>query len=396
VLKKIGFKQGRASACNFAHAERDIKLTVHGDDFLIVADAGQLKWIDNKLKENYETKTEILGPEAGMVQEVGILNRKLRWMEDKIEYEADSRHADVIIEECEVMSMKPSKVPGVSEPEIDKEENDQEESQKTKFRGVAARINYLAMDRPDLQYAAKNLCRRMANPRISDWEKARKIAKYIKGRPRLIMQFPFEEFESKVNGYADSDWAGEKPSMKSTSGGLIMWGNSTLKSWSSTQTTIAMSSGEAELYAMSKCAQQVLSMMSIAGDFDIKMDGKVHSDSTAAIGIAYRRGLGGKTRHVRVQYLWIQEAIANRDIGIDKVGTQDNPADVLTKFVGAELMNKHCNKMGVRFPEARSLYRKAMNTLEDLEEATQRVRSFSKHVGIAKVLSKELAGLLSD
>ena len=73
---------------------------------------------------------------------------------------------------------------------------------------MAARINYLAMDRPDLQYAAKNLCRRMGNPRISDWEKARKIAKYIKGRPRLIMQYPFEEFESKVNGYADSDWAG--------------------------------------------------------------------------------------------------------------------------------------------------------------------------------------------
>ena len=77
------------------------------------------------------------------------------------------------------------------------------ESEKTRFRGVAARINYLAMDRPDLQFAAKNLCRKMANPEPSDWDKARRIARYIKGRPRAVIKIAFEDFGNLTDGHAD-------------------------------------------------------------------------------------------------------------------------------------------------------------------------------------------------
>ena len=66
------------------------------------------------------------------------------------------------------------------------------------------------------------------------------------------MEFPFEQRNEKMDGFADSDWAGERPSMKSTSFGALKWCGSTLKSWSSTQTTVALSSAEAELCATSK------------------------------------------------------------------------------------------------------------------------------------------------
>ena len=105
----------------------------------------------------------------------------------------------------------------------------------------------------------------------------------------------------KLDSFADSDWAGERPS-KSTSGDALKLCGRTLKSLSSTQTTIALSLVEAELYAMSKCAQQTASLTSIATDFGIELSAVVHSDVTAALGIAYRRGLGGKIRHVKVQY----------------------------------------------------------------------------------------------
>ena len=121
--------------------------------------------------------------------------------------------------------------------------------------------------------------------------------------------------------------------MKSTSGGALKWGGSTLKSWSSTQTAMALSSAEAELYAMSRCVQQTASLISIARDFGIELSAAVHSDATAALGIACRRGLGGKTRHVKVQSLWIQDAVENRELEIGKVGTLENPADMLTKFL---------------------------------------------------------------
>jgi hypothetical protein len=82
-----------------------------------------------------------------------------------------------------------------------------------------------------------------------------------------------------------------------------MWGTSLLTSWTSTQATVALSSAEAVLYAMSKCVQQALSIVSLAGDFRIHLSPTIFSDASAALGIAYRSGLGGKTRHGKVQYL---------------------------------------------------------------------------------------------
>ena len=102
--------------------------------------------------------------------------------------------------------------------------------EKTRFCGVAARINYLAMDRSDLQFAAKELCRKMARPEPKDWDKASRIARYLKFRPRRVLEFPFEQRNEKLDGFADSDWAGERPSMKSTSGGALKWSGSPLRS----------------------------------------------------------------------------------------------------------------------------------------------------------------------
>ena len=110
----------------------------------------------------------------------------------------------------------------------------------------------------------------------------------------------------QLDGFTDSDWAGERPSMKSTSGGILMWGGCLITSWSSTQTTIALSSAEAEVYAMDKCAQQALSLVSVASDLNIELHPTIHTDASAALSIAYRSGAGGRTRHVKVQYLWVQ------------------------------------------------------------------------------------------
>ena len=56
----------------------------------------------------------------------------------------------------------------------------------------------------------------------------------VKLRPRAVLEFPFELRSEKVDGFADSDRAGEPPSVKSTSGGAVKWSGSTQKSWSST------------------------------------------------------------------------------------------------------------------------------------------------------------------
>jgi hypothetical protein len=55
----------------------------------------------------------------------------------------------------------------------------------------------------------------------------------------------------------------------------------------------------------------------------------------------------GKLRHVRVQYLWLQGKVRGRELEVAKVKGDDNPADLLTKNVGAELIARHCKAIGV-------------------------------------------------
>ena len=87
--------------------------------------------------------------------------------------------------------------------------------------------------------------------------------------------------------------------MKSTSGVWLMCGTSLLRSWSSTQNTIALSAAEAELCATSKRAQHALHLKSMGEDFGVVVEPLIRRNASAALGIACQRGLAGKTRHVQ-------------------------------------------------------------------------------------------------
>ena len=130
-------------------------------------------------------------------------------------------------------------------------------------------------------------------------------------------------------------------------------GKHIIKTWSSTQQIIAMSSGEAELYAMIKGAAQTKGLISMLQDYGLKFDGRVCSDASAAIGLVHRQGLG-KTRHIQVQYLWMQAEVAEKRLQVKKVVTDYNPADLLTKALAQEKLNTHLTALGFEVGTSRA------------------------------------------
>ena len=58
---------------------------------------------------------------------------------------------------------------------------------------MAARANYLAADRMDIQYAVKELCRAMAKPTVGDRRKMKRLARYLVGRPRVVTKHDFQD-----------------------------------------------------------------------------------------------------------------------------------------------------------------------------------------------------------
>jgi len=132
-----------------------------------------------------------------------------------------------------------------------------------------------------------------------------------------------------------------------------MYGKRVLRAWSATQGVVALSSAEAELYAMIKGAAETLGMLSLANDFGDTLDGRVHSDAAAAIGIINRTGVG-KLRHLRVQYLWLQDKVRIAELMVQKVPGVENPADLLTKHLAADTMNKHLRRLQCEVMESRA------------------------------------------
>ena len=114
-----------------------------------------------------------------------------------------------------------------------------------------------------------------------------------------------------------------------------MLGSHLIKSWSSTQKNITLSSGEAELVAAVRMGTELIGITQLAEDWGMSLTGKIYVDSSAAIGVAQRRG-NGKLRHVRVGDLWIQEKVEDGELQMQKVWGEENPADAMTKNVGGE------------------------------------------------------------
>ena len=160
-LEECGFKTGLVSPCNFEHVNRELKLTVHGDDFTVTGPTAGLQWMQRRMEQKYEIKAHYLGPESGMEDELQILNRTLRWTKEGITYEADQRHAEIVIKEMNVKKANAVSTPIVPEPSEEANSRlsgpDMTKNDASRFRGLVARVNYLiSLDRPDLQFAAKS------------------------------------------------------------------------------------------------------------------------------------------------------------------------------------------------------------------------------------------------
>ncbi len=207
------------------------------------------------------------------------------------------------------------------------------------------RLSYLAQDRPDIQFTCKELAKGMSSPTESDWQKLKRLGRYLIARPRMVLNYNYQNKITFLDSRVDTDHAGCIKTRKSTNSGALTFGKHCLKTWSTTQAVIALSSGEAEFYGVVKGGSVLLGAMSMARVLGIELKGRIHIDSSAAKGIANRRGLG-KPRHIHVNYLLIQERLHAGDFQLFKERTDDNVGDLFTEYLDQSKLNKQvCNSV---------------------------------------------------
>ena len=156
------------------------------------------------------------------------------------------------------------------------------------------------------------------------------MARFIVGIRAVKFNYEWqsEDEAGELRVFVDSDWAGCVQTRRSTSGGVVKLGRRTLKTWSITQPTIAMSSAEAELYAMTESATRGMGR-TMLDDMGVHIETlHLYTDSSAAKSFASRRGFG-KMRHIEVKELWLQAAVKEAKVKLHKVDGEMNPADLL-------------------------------------------------------------------
>ena len=204
----------------------------------------------------------------------------------------------------------------------------------------------MALDRPDLSFASKEVARGMAKPLQGDVVNLKRAIRYLRAVPEFKIKFPFQSKPVKLTGYSDSDWAGCVRTRRSTSGGCILHGCHLIHHFSSTQANVALSSAEAELNAAVKIITECCGIRNFGKEMGLDFSVDIKIDSSAAQGILTRRG-AGKIKHLEAKQLWVQELITEKKVSSFKIPRAENPSDCFTHYWSAADSLNHFPKMNI-------------------------------------------------
>ena len=127
-----------------------------------------------------------------------------------------------------------------------------------------------------------------------------------------------------------------------------MLGSHATKTQSVLQSTVSLSSGESEYYAAVQGSATGFGLRSLLADWLVHVALKVASDSSAARGLASKRGLS-KTRHIATRYLWLQEKVRKKELELTVVSTERNRGFFVTKALAGPRFSLLARRIGLRF-----------------------------------------------
>ena len=135
-LISLGFERGTGYPPIFLNRSRNIKLMVHGDDFITVGRTKQLAWFEREMNKKYESKHVRLGESRGAVQSIKVFNRIITWEKHSIGVEADTRHIITALSDLGLNEAREVVTPAVREQ--GEKSNDQEgiEVGREKEKGI--------------------------------------------------------------------------------------------------------------------------------------------------------------------------------------------------------------------------------------------------------------------
>ncbi|GJT45392.1 hypothetical protein Tco_0954107 [Tanacetum coccineum] len=258
-------------------------------------------------------------------------------MEDEIFFN-QSKYTKEMLKKFILEDSKPPKTPMSTEIKLNKDD-EADSVDSTKYRGMIGSLLYLTASRPGIMFSVCLCTRFKENLKTTHLEAVKRIFRYIKGTTHLGLWYPKGTgIETIV--YADSNHAGDYVDRKSTSGVCTFMG-CCLTSWfAKKQTALAISMTETEYVSAGKVCQQALWMQQALIDYDIRLeDVPIMFDNKGVIELSRNPVQHSRTKHIEILHHFLRDNVQKGNISIDKVASEDNIADILTKPLKREVFN---------------------------------------------------------
>jgi hypothetical protein len=200
--------------------------------------------------------------------------------------------------------------------------------------------------RPDIGYGVNQVARYMKNPGLQHEVACKRILRYLRNSSNLGLEYYGFTGSSNdrmditvpihLHGYTDADWAGDMDTRKSTTGYAIMM-NGCLISWGSKkQGPVALSTAEAELYAASETAKELMWAKQFIQEVILQpiASTTILCDNQSTIQIAEHSSHHNRIKHIDIRYWFIRDLIEKGELTINYVPTEFQVADIFTKALG--------------------------------------------------------------
>jgi Reverse transcriptase (RNA-dependent DNA polymerase) len=258
-----------------------------------------------------------------------------------------------VLERFQMTNTKATQTPLPSDWDPKKNKGKAMTAEITCYQPIIGSLLYLMIGtHPDISYAVTHLSQFSTNLSEDHYKAALHICRYLASTQDYKLVYR-KTANKGLMAYTDSDWAANKIWRWSITGYFFKLANSIISWCSHAQKTVALSSTEAEYMAISDCSHQAVSIKTMLEKLGIWLKAvPVYGDNQGSIFIASNPVQESRTKHIDIQYHYIRELVAAKEVELMFVLEEMNPADMFTKNLQKVKFLKFQKQLGLDFEDS--------------------------------------------
>ena len=219
-----------------------------------------------------------------------------------------------------------------------------------RYQQLVGSLMWAAMaTRPDVTFTVSALARHCSAPTQEHWEMGIRALKYLKGTRTLGLELGGRKRAPVLEAWSDADHTGDLSDRKSTSGFIVKFRGSTVSWATQKQKSRALSTAEAEYYALTETWKDVEWVKKALMEYGVESTERVMiwCDNQSAIALVENPAHHHSTKHIDIYWHQIRDVKKSGRYDLEYVRTDDQLADIFTKGLAGPAHERHREGLGV-------------------------------------------------